>query len=61
MTHTPNYGQSVKSRLLNLAKEENMKKAFSSICNIQYEEDGVHFLSDTLKAESIRVLLLIQI
>lgn len=118
MTHTSNYGQSVKSRLLNLAKKENIpyqqlltryfqerllfrlsqseyrehfvlkggallyaydhfaarptldidfmgdridndaeniKKAFSSICNIQCEEDGVHFLADTLKAESITV------
>lgn len=118
MTHTPNYGQSVKSRLLNLAKKEkiryqqlltryfqerllfrlsqsehrehfvlkggallyaydrfaarptldidfmgdridndveNIKKAFTSICNIPYEEDGVHFLADTLNAEPITV------
>ena len=118
MTHTPNYGQSVKSRLLNLAKKENIryqqlvtryfqerllfrlsqseyrdhfvlkggtllyaydhfaarptldidfmgdkidndvesiKDAFSSICSIPYETDGVNFLSDTLKAETITV------
>lgn len=117
-SHTPNYGQSVKVRLLNLAKQENIRyqqlitryfqerllfrlsqsrfrnhfilkggallyayekfaarptldidfmgdrinndkqditSAFRSICEIEYEKDGVRFLADTLMAEEITV------